>query len=801
MPSLIKTPYIRQKPINGVANASYGWLWNQLMLAWMNFDGNTSVIRDYSTADTTRHNGTGTAITISYDPIFGPVWNFDGSTSQINVAATGSIGGALGGGCRIQSWDTWIKTTSSFSGKKCSIYMNMLSTGLRGSVLGINTSNQVFVAIADSAVIRATVTGPVINDGRWHHCFVVMNHTTASVWLFIDGNLIGTATGASAGNPTGATMSLGVPLDTTDYAPYAGQVAHFRLWGLSGGALTGSNYMTDQGTGAFKSNDIAKYLYAEPYSMFMDSSPTLRDWAFISSQTYFANLAATSGAEVSSLTRIPAKVQAVTSVSSSSLSRLPARSLSAVSVSVANKLAAITRTMPAITSLSVPVLLKTPQRTLSIVQGPSTATVSRTPTKVLKGTGTGSVTTIRSAAHALSVAAISVARKVLTPARTLTVTEGASVASVIRNPQRIFKATEGASIVSILHQPEKVLSASGGDSASLVRSPLKTFATTGISSSSFIRIPLKVFKVTAVSVATKAITASRTLNTSGTSVATISRLSEHVLSVTGASVAFLIRKPQRILIATGVSSTTVFKAPLKTLISSGISSASLSRSPIKIFTSTATGAPIVSRLPGRVFLATAISAVTKVLQPSRTLSTSSAGSASLSNQGQHTLSTSGGSTATVTNMPERILFAVGSSVAVVSRLAGKILSAVGLSDTELTRNPSTTLSTSATGEAFPTTVQSVTSATFTVVANAAVTYSSDIVKFFATSAVGIVSYIAQGITPTPPDVGPEPDGGYGGGGLRMFSGGPLPELVKRLKIMKDDEEILSTVMTILRRRN
>jgi hypothetical protein len=145
--------------------------------------------------------------------------NLDGTDDYVSI----SDNSLVKFGSNSMSVSAWVKTTSGAAN------MRVISKGGGGNplyLLAINSGVPSFI-IRDSSVVTETAAWTkTINDGNWHLMTGVRSGST--VYLYIDGNQVGTATGSTGSTDNTVALTIGQFGDGSLY--YSGQVDDVRLY-------------------------------------------------------------------------------------------------------------------------------------------------------------------------------------------------------------------------------------------------------------------------------------------------------------------------------------------------------------------------------------------------------------------------------------------------------------------------------------------------------------------------------------------------------------------------------------------
>lgn len=185
------------------------------------------VVGDFTTPPLRLHNFTGAALTdagsngvaLTNNGVTGGAAGADGSSwGAIHCAGTNASAtdASLPTGLAARSYGCWFKTITTTT-------MNVMAWGVAatGDARLYMLSNQISAASAgDSA------TGPVVNDGVWHHAVVVEDNGASDGVrrkLYVDGRLAGASTVMNPITLAGAN-SFRVGANSAGGGPFAGQI-------------------------------------------------------------------------------------------------------------------------------------------------------------------------------------------------------------------------------------------------------------------------------------------------------------------------------------------------------------------------------------------------------------------------------------------------------------------------------------------------------------------------------------------------------------------------------------------------
>jgi uncharacterized protein (TIGR02145 family) len=173
------------------------------------------------------NNGTLTNGPTKVPGIVGQALSFNGSTQYVtagdpaNLDPTGSF-----------SLSTWVKTTQSLSGGTYAAIAGkgfLATTNGYGLFLsGDNSSKPYFQARTGGTVVETY--GPSVNDGKWHLLTGVRDHAGNTNYLYIDGRLVGTGTGALTSYTSTNPFSVGARYSTIWQHYYAGATDEVRFY-------------------------------------------------------------------------------------------------------------------------------------------------------------------------------------------------------------------------------------------------------------------------------------------------------------------------------------------------------------------------------------------------------------------------------------------------------------------------------------------------------------------------------------------------------------------------------------------
>jgi hypothetical protein len=175
----------------------------------------------------------------------GAALHFDGADDIVNVPANAAFDFTTG------TAECWFNSAAS-SGNRCVLAMRTNTSGARWSIHVNESSNE--VGFFNGAAFTAL---PVtINPGTWYHLAVVMNSTSAIIYL--NGVNIGTiALGIQTG-ATGLPVTIGGHTDAAWPEYYMGSIDEVRIWNRALCASEITSCMSGE-TPAFSNGLVADY--------------------------------------------------------------------------------------------------------------------------------------------------------------------------------------------------------------------------------------------------------------------------------------------------------------------------------------------------------------------------------------------------------------------------------------------------------------------------------------------------------------------------------------------------------------
>ena len=158
----------------------------------------------------------------------GAALNFNGSNNYVNIPDNSLLDFGTGD----FSVEASIQTSVSQSG-----YAGIVAKG--GGWPGyqlVIVNNRIAMEITDNSSFLGTANGllgtTVLNDGVWHHLAAVVNRSTHSIQLFVDGNVEATVTDPNISglnvNNVNVSMSIGAERTLSSY--FNGNIDEVRLW-------------------------------------------------------------------------------------------------------------------------------------------------------------------------------------------------------------------------------------------------------------------------------------------------------------------------------------------------------------------------------------------------------------------------------------------------------------------------------------------------------------------------------------------------------------------------------------------